>query len=156
MTKEQLISELNETFPKLMRLYHHRLSSLTEESLTMVQFFALKCLDEGERTVGDLAADLMVSPSAISGTVDRLVDMGLVERQPDDRDRRLVWIRTTGEGRRREEEFEVKRRQVAEQLFARLTVTETASLLRLLEKLIGRDGNGPTRGHAGKNGRSNS
>lgn len=146
MIKRQLIADINETFPQLVRLYHHRLSALSEESLTMVQFFALKYLDAGERTVGDLAAGLMVSPSAISGTVDRLVDLGLAERRHDDRDRRQVWIRTTAEGRRREQEFKARRGQVAEQIFASLTAAETATFLRLLQKLIGRDGTGPTGG----------
>lgn len=142
MTSANLEDELNTTLLKLVRLYHHRLPPLYESALTMVQFITLSFLVEGERTAGDLASCLQVSPSAVSGTVDRLVELGLAERRPDAKDRRLVWISATAEGRHRKDEFEDRRREVTEQVFASLSAGEKATLIRLLEKVVGRDDNG--------------
>lgn len=41
-------------------------------------------------TAGELATRLAVTPPTISGIVDRLVKLGLVRREDDDSDRRLV------------------------------------------------------------------
>lgn len=51
-------------------------------------------------TAGELAHRLSVTPPTISGIVDRLVRLGLVLREPDPVDRRLVRNTLTDEGRR--------------------------------------------------------
>lgn len=49
-------------------------------------------------TAGELAERLTVTPPTISGIVDRLVKLGLIRRQDDDSDRRLVRNHLTLEG----------------------------------------------------------
>lgn len=55
-------------------------------------------LRERERTQGDLADRLGVSPRNITGLVDHLEQDGLVERVADARDRRVSWVRLTDAG----------------------------------------------------------
>jgi len=45
-----------------------------------------------------LAAELRISPSAASQQVDKLVERGLIERTPDERDRRRLQLRLTDLG----------------------------------------------------------
>lgn len=49
-------------------------------------------------TAGELASRLGVTPPTISGIVDRLVKMGLMRREDDDADRRLVRNHLTDAG----------------------------------------------------------
>jgi DNA-binding MarR family transcriptional regulator len=45
--------------------------------------------------VRDLARRLGVTPAAVSLLVDRMVEHGWVERERDEADRRVVWVRLT-------------------------------------------------------------
>lgn len=50
--------------------------------------------------MGELAGRLLVARSTCTRLVDRLAALGLVERQPDPADRRVVWVGLSPEGQR--------------------------------------------------------
>lgn len=87
-------------YPLLMRRMG-RLRSLVHEGmdLTYNQYKTLLTIaDRGECSLGDLARELGVAMSSASQMVDRLVGEGLVERNPDEANRRQVIIRLTDNG----------------------------------------------------------
>lgn len=60
---------------------------------------ALVFIREQERTVASaIAAHVGISGSAVTGTIDRLVAAGLVERAHDQEDRRQIFIALTPSG----------------------------------------------------------
>lgn len=62
---------------------------------------ALATIDRhGPLTFGELAAAERISPPSVTTIVRKLEDRGLVERSPDDRDRRIGRLRATAAGRR--------------------------------------------------------
>ncbi len=64
-----------------------------EEELSLSQLHAVHIIhDCGPVTVSDLAAALGVSPPSASTMVDRLVDKGLLLREPSREDRRKVLV----------------------------------------------------------------
>lgn len=66
--------------------------------ITMAQAKALYIvLAAGELRMSELAARLGVTSSTATGQVDRLVELGLIERHDDPRDRRQVVVSTTPE-----------------------------------------------------------
>ncbi len=68
-----------------------RIQGWSEEGLTIPQMRLLWALrDEDGLPVGALAEHLGVNPSTITGHVDRLVRQGLVRREEDPIDRRIV------------------------------------------------------------------
>ena len=72
-------------------------------ALTMSEFETLDRLmsvDCDKRRMQDLAADMYLSQSALSRAVARLEKDGLVERTLCEGDRRGVFVRITGVGRR--------------------------------------------------------
>jgi len=76
-----------------------RISTAKESGLTGVQFFILRYIArKGKLTVTDLAYTLAVTLSAITGLVNRLVNMGLAEREQDKEDKRVVWVKLTPKG----------------------------------------------------------
>jgi DNA-binding MarR family transcriptional regulator len=61
---------------------------------------ALHLADDGTRSHGRLARDLLVHPTTITLVTDQLVAAGLVRRRPDPADRRSTLSTVTAKGRR--------------------------------------------------------
>lgn len=67
--------------------------------LTASQLLALQSLSSsGEMLVGDLARLLELRHATISILLDKLQDLGLIERRKHENDRRKVWVRITPAG----------------------------------------------------------
>lgn len=64
------------------------------------QFSALVCVVKQPRTPTELAERERVSTPSMTRTVNGLVDLGLVAREPHPDDRRQVLVRATAEGHR--------------------------------------------------------
>ena len=92
---------LYDTFAELARRYQHRdVDVASYRGLTVSQTHVLEHLDaKGLSTMGVIAAALFKSLSAVTRMVDPLVAAGLVERQSDDRDRRVCLIAITTRGK---------------------------------------------------------
>lgn len=76
-----------------------RIKGWSEDGLTIPQMRLLWALrDEDGQPVGALAEHLGVNPSTITGHVDRLVRQGLVRREEDAADRRIVRNFLTDDG----------------------------------------------------------
>jgi DNA-binding MarR family transcriptional regulator len=84
----------------------------------------------GARTLGELAEAEQVRPPSITRIVRNLEADGLVEREPDPADRRIVRVRATEKGRRILEEG--RRRRISD-LAARLRSVDPADL-EILER----------------------
>lgn len=77
-----------------------RIQAWSEDGLTVPQLRLLWALrDDDGLPVGALAEHLGVNPSTITGHVDRLVRQGLVRREEDAVDRRIVRNYLTDDGR---------------------------------------------------------
>lgn len=75
--------------------------------LTPTQMNAVRTLREvGPAPLKQVAEALMVSPSSASTMVDRLVEMGLVQREQSQEDRREVVVQLTRQGQRVYQEVE--------------------------------------------------
>jgi DNA-binding MarR family transcriptional regulator len=68
------------------------------EGLQRQQFWVLGALAEGPRRMSDLASCAQTSQASLTGIVDRLEERGLVERERNLEDRRVVEVRLTEEG----------------------------------------------------------
>lgn len=69
-------------------------------NLTVPQSIVLRTLSfEGKQSLAGLSEQAGMSTSSLSGIVDRLEGMGYLERKRDQKDRRVVWIDLTPEGK---------------------------------------------------------
>ncbi len=97
------------TWERLLRFHRRTISRLDDElreqaDLTLDDYDVLHQLaiaDERRLRMGELADRVLIVPSSCSRIVDRLVGRGLVARERDPGDRRVVWASLTGDGRRR-------------------------------------------------------
>ena len=84
--------------------------------------------------MSEISRFLLVSNGNVTGLVDRLVEQGLIDRQPSRIDRRAQIVRLTAEGRRF---FRAMARENGDwigDMFAELSQNEIETLLRLLAK----------------------
>jgi len=114
-----------------------RVRTWKELELTVTQLLVLFSLRETPgMPAGILAEDLRVTPPTVTGLVDRLVRMGLVRREEDPKDRRLVRNALTERGEEALGEVEREGRALLTQLFERLSAAQLSRLVDSLEALV--------------------
>ncbi len=78
-----------------------RLRQQAETGITPTMLSALSSADRlGPLTMRELCGAEQVQPPTLTRVVAALVEVGLVVREHDPADRRVVWVRVTAEGRR--------------------------------------------------------
>jgi DNA-binding MarR family transcriptional regulator len=88
-----------------------------------------------EMTPTGLVDSLMVSTSAMTNRIDRLVAAGYLQRRPDPRDRRAVQIRLTPAGRQLVDRVLVEHLDNERAIVEALTPAEQEQLAALLRRL---------------------
>jgi DNA-binding MarR family transcriptional regulator len=134
-----------ETLEKAMDLYLRaasiidpiRVRAWKELELTVTQLRVLFLLREAPgMPAGALAENLRVTPPTVTGLVDRLVRMGVVKREEDPKDRRLVRNVLTGQGEEALGEVEREGRAFLTQIFERISAGQLSCLVDSLEGLV--------------------
>ena len=104
--------------------------------VTLPRFDLMAQLDRAPKgmTLGELSQRMMVSNGNVTGLVERLVEQGLIDRRPSEKDRRAQIVTLTAEGRRF---FRAMARANANwigEMLAELSQADIEALLRLLAK----------------------
>jgi MarR family 2-MHQ and catechol resistance regulon transcriptional repressor len=117
-------------------LYQKIKKDLARENLTVSQLDILVCL---HRTKGlqltEIADRLLVTGGNVTGIIGRLEKAGLVTRQRDQKDKRLVWARLTQKGYAVYRQLMPRYIETMRKINAYLTPAEGKDLMRLLKKL---------------------
>ena len=94
----KLLAEFLNKALKVRKLLE-KTSSFEDKALTLLQTQALKFIKQNPNTsVGALVSELNVSFSSVTQLLNSLVDRGLVKRENDKNDRRLVTLSLTKKG----------------------------------------------------------
>lgn len=96
----------------------------------------LRRSDPERLTSLELADQLKVSPSGMTGKLDRLESGGLIERQPDPTDRRVVRIFITDQGRSVADRVFADSLELHAEVFGALSQSEHQQLDALLRRLL--------------------
>ncbi|MBU6497466.1 MAG: MarR family transcriptional regulator [Rhodospirillales bacterium] len=94
----------------------------------------LEKMPEG-MTLGELSRRMMVSNGNITGLVEKLAELGLLQRIPHPTDRRAAMVRLTEAGHRSFADMAVEHAEWISNLFAGLGEAEVAQLMRLLGRV---------------------
>ena len=96
-----LWKKLLETTEKIRNYQSRAISKGKAPDITMTQMQIMGCVlfsPEKSVRVRDISEELGITPGGISQQVDTLVKMGLLERKPDEKDRRAVCITLSEKG----------------------------------------------------------
>ena len=123
---------------ELHALFTHALDAvLGAEGVTVPQAFTLKALKEqGELCrMSDLAATRLHTPAAMTGIVDRLIHLELVERRSDANDRRVILLTLTPRGTAKLAGIEKKIQGMMSRFFGGISEKERETTMRVFTKL---------------------
>ena len=95
--QENVVSEILKLIPVLGKALTTSVPDrVRHQGVSNAQVRALIHLAEyGPQTMGDLAQGLKITTPSTTGLINPLVDMGLVERERDEEDRRVVRVRVS-------------------------------------------------------------
>lgn len=129
-----------DTFIKLTRCTNSVLASLAERNtigtLTYSQFAVLEALYHiGSMTQGEISGKVLKSTSNLTTVIDNLERDGLVQRERDKKDRRVIHVHLTEAGTGRIEAVLPVHVRALVEIFSVLSVSEQQSLAELCKKL---------------------
>jgi DNA-binding MarR family transcriptional regulator len=138
-SRDERIKHIADAFLPLMwfatRQFGQKLAAF---GLTPPQFMALAALARHLQpcTMSDLTAVSLQDPPTMTGIIDRLVAMKLVQRTRSDTDRRVVWVQATPAGTNLIEQIMEKSHRDGLTNYAALSDAELAAIEQLVESLL--------------------
>ncbi len=133
MTSEHLVDDMLALYHLIRRASHpvHR------AEMTPEQYWLLRLLRRrGALSISELAEKLGVTGSSITTACKRLEKAGLVMRERQSDDERMVRVTLTEQGSARVEAWQEQRRELLAHLLAPLAEDEQGALQRLLERIL--------------------
>jgi len=104
-------------------------------NLSRLHLAIMGMLEEGSLAVSEIAKRLVIPKSQMTHLIDQLVDLDIVARHPDVKDRRVINISLTDHGKVVLKECREIMKQTMRNKLSRLTPAELADLTIALEKL---------------------
>ncbi|MCL6447816.1 MAG: MarR family transcriptional regulator [Armatimonadetes bacterium] len=127
--------KLNKVMRKIQRYYENGLSPY---GITPVQFYVLSALWAGDGVkFKDLARSLDMDSSTLTGILDRMERLDLVERRDDPEDRRSLLIFLKEKARLNQEEIIGLAEKLNREIKEQFPPEEFAAFERVLDKLSG-------------------
>lgn len=91
---------------------------------------------DGKSTPSTLSSFIGIDPAAVTRHVDRLVEKGLVSREPDVEDRRCIKLEGTAKGQRIVPKLAAASKATNEKFLAGLTRPEVLALQQAIRKML--------------------
>lgn len=136
LVPEELAEQLKKVLDSLLADCHIDVKAECDAcGLSASQYQAMLALENGPRTMQQIAKSILASPSTATRVVDQLVQIKLVRRLPDATDRRATWIHLTPKGSRQLRQAKDMRLQNARNILAIINPADWEHLLENLAKL---------------------
>src|SRR2546428_7110655 len=133
MAMDHLVDDILALYHLIRRTSHpiHR-GEITPEQYWLLQFLRRK----GALSISELADALGITGSSVTTACKRLEKAGLVTRERQADDERMVRVMLTKQGIERVETWQRQRRELLAHLLAPLEQQEQDALQRLLERIL--------------------
>lgn len=127
---------LSATFNSIVSIEERMTDSVYTKDLTLTELHAICAVGLHDETpMSVIASRLNVTTATVSGTINRLVRKGFVERTRSDRDRRVVLVRLTKNGRGAMRVHDLFHRKMVENVLEGMTSAEEDVFLQAMERL---------------------
>src|SRR5574340_244300 len=133
MAMDHLVDDILAVYHLIRRTSH----PIHREEITPEQYWLLRLLRrDGALSISELAEALGVTGSSVTTACKRLEKAGLVTRERQQDDERMVRVMLTPQGHEHVEAWRRRRREIVEQWLAGLEPQEQDTLQHLLERLL--------------------
>jgi DNA-binding MarR family transcriptional regulator len=138
-TRQQTLHRLSEIIrATTWQSYRQSMESMEQLGVTIPQAVMLMALEAqgGRSTMRDLTRLTQQAGATLTGITDRLVDAGLVSRERDEADRRVVYVSLREAGRQKIEELNAQRDADMERMMANFSDLELQTFVQLMAKFL--------------------
>ncbi len=133
MVAERLVDDVLSLYHLIRRMTH----PIHRAEMTPEQYWLLRILRRrGALSIGELAEALDVTGSSATTACKRLEKAGLVTRERQSDDERMVRVMLTEQGNAKVESWQHRRRELLAHLLAPLDEDEQATLQHLIERVL--------------------
>lgn len=133
MAMDHLVDDILAVYQLIRRTSH----PIHREEITPEQYWLLRLLRrKGALSISELAEALGVTGSSVTTACKRLEKAGLVTRERQQDDERMVRVMLTSQGHEHVEAWHMRRREIVEQWLVGLDTQEQVMLQHLLERLL--------------------
>lgn len=138
--EKDISGEIIKIFPRLMRAVSKESSDeLIRGEITIPQMILLQILLEKNMcTMSNIAKDMGITTSAVTGLTDRLIRSKLITRTRGIKDRRIVIVSLTEKGKDLIKRIFNQRQQMMRRVLSVLTPKEREIYLSLIKKIYNR------------------
>lgn len=132
----ELIRRYEQAYFVVEKRLHVLFKEIMPEELTVDQFVTLRFIrNRGRVTSSELAENFFVGRSSITAIINRMVDKRLIERHPDQSDRRVIYLSLTESGENLAAQLEIKMRDLLAKYLQQFQADEASSFIHTYEKL---------------------
>ena len=129
-------SDFAKCWSRLTKDYKLHMDQELAPSLTEAQLAVLEVLDDHEKMKpSDLIPFLATTPAAVTMLLDRMEKNGLIYRDRDDQDRRIVWVSLSDKGRMETKRGITIRNEFMNSVLSNISMHNQQLLVYLLGKM---------------------
>ncbi|OMF31727.1 hypothetical protein BK133_16020 [Paenibacillus sp. FSL H8-0548] len=127
---------LDESFRQVRRQINTEWNTYNVHGLGMTHGKMLTILEQsGAQNSSALAEQLFITSGGVTGIADRLIELGYIKRERSERDRRVVMLEITPEGRGIVKLIETVRSKLMHRLFNGMTVADMERGVQLFDHM---------------------
>jgi DNA-binding MarR family transcriptional regulator len=132
--KLSLMRQLDESFRLVRRQINMEWNSYNVHGLGITHGRMLVILGQcGALKASSLAEQLGITSGGVTGIADRLIELGYIERERGEQDRRVVMLKITDEGKKMVELIDQVRDKMMVRLFDGMTLEDMQQSLRIFQ-----------------------
>ncbi|MFJ2044108.1 MarR family winged helix-turn-helix transcriptional regulator [Paenibacillus taichungensis] len=130
-------SDFAKCWSRLTKDYKLHMDHELAPSLTEAQLAVLEVLEDHDEKMkpSDLIPFLATTPAAVTMLLDRMEKNGLIRRDRDDQDRRIVWVSLSDKGRMETERGITIRNEFMNSVLSNISMHNQQLLVYLLGKM---------------------
>ncbi|MGG4179883.1 MarR family transcriptional regulator [Virgibacillus pantothenticus] len=117
-------------------LQDHVMEDIKNYGMKTSEFIILETLyHKGKQTVREISDSVLIKTGSITYVIDRLEEKGMLQREHCQKDRRVVYIDITDEGKNLMDEIFPKHQKVIEELFMDISDEQKQTIIDVLKKV---------------------
>ncbi|MEE0930309.1 MAG: MarR family transcriptional regulator [Acutalibacteraceae bacterium] len=129
---------LSTSYILMNRVEQNVFNSSKRFNLSVSELSMLEVINKNPVTgkmVGDIASELMITPSSVTIAVNRLEKKGYVARHRSETDGRQVYVNLTEKGRHADRIYKRFRKNMAKDIFCGMEDEEKCTLIKCIERM---------------------
>ena len=138
MSTYQLIDSFGsivEAYGRMRKVLAEELEESDQLSLSWFEVLLRISRSGGQMKMADIANQIVVTTGGITKMMDKMVEQGLISRNPCSEDRRVVWACITDKGKKVFEKALISHNKSLKKHLSGLSETELNSIKKIINKL---------------------